>query len=365
MTPALNHNELEIHEGQLFGAEELKVAKMERSLSAEGVLDIDLDPHRFHVRIPSRLGGKAVIAKIRTVNPEAAYNSAPREVLLTANSSRQESLSQLLVSDEVDALAGGPRTHKVMLDGDVEINSIKIGAMTYPFSMKVPVKVKKRLVGTIIMVGNTGEYLADIEAFNKVAKERYAQVGVDFDFNIVSMALPSAIQNENNIGLWITTGSNNGPHPDASALVDKAVADNLKKEITMFVVRNFVGPEKGRAYPRAHQPLGKEKLANCIFLSGEDMVKVPDPGGNQPNQRAWFTIAHEAGHILTKAGHYGPPNPGYVGHPGLANYGGESPPLVGHNLMKDGTFNLNTLSSSKRLKRMQEQMFLQSLLVDP
>ncbi len=376
VAPTLDHAEDETEYG-IMGADELKVAKMEHSLTGQ-VLDIGADRHRFHVRIPSRLGGKAVVAKLGTSgNPEEAYNDPATEIPLTANPFQQESQSQLLVSDQADDEAGGndeqagDRTHRVQLGGDVEVSEIRIGSVTYPFSMKVPVKVKKRLSGRIVMVGNTGEYQADIEAFNKVAKERYAQVGVDFDFDIVSMALPSAIQNENNVQFMTTESPLPGggvsylPNSHFAALVDKAIQENLRKTITVFVVRDMVGDDRGRALIKATLHPDFQIYGDVAVLSAVDMIRVPDPTQTQPSLRAWFTLAHEVGHILTEAGHYGSPSSNYNGPLKLANYGGDPPPLVQHNLMKEGTSNSNKTDSSKRLRRMQEFKFKIDFLTNP
>ena len=371
VAPTLKHNEQEAEYG-IMGADELKVAKMERSLDEHDVLDIDRDPHRFYIRIPSRLGGAMVVAKLGTAdNVDQGYNDPPTDVPLTDDTlEQQQSQSQLLVSDDVDDKAGGndekagDRTHKVMLDGNVEVSSIKIGPNTYPLGMKVPVKIKKYLTVTIILVGSATDFDEDIIKFKKAAKERYAQIGVHVNFVDKTMAAPPPPFLETNVlhepGMILTPGDKGrSPNPDVAALVDRANAENLRGAITVFVVRDMNGDERGRAHIRKFLAPSQQGYGNIAVLSAIDMVDVPDPGGDQPQKRAWFTLAHEVMHLLTEAGgHYGHGNVNAdpEAHPGMDDYGPGIAHLTQHNLMRAGSSNLNELGEWKRIYRMQELM---------
>jgi hypothetical protein len=365
VVPALNHDELEIDD-RFYGAEELKVAKMERSLDENGVLDIDADPHRFHVRIPSRLGGVPVTAKLGTSgNPEGAYNDPAMEIPLTANPFQQESQSQLLVSDEVDDNADGQdeqvgdRTHRIQLGGDVEIGEIKIGAMSYPLGMKVPVKVRKRIEGKIIMVGSASMDGSHVTEFKKIAKERYAQIGVDFDLTITSMDVPDGIDETNVLFDNMPGISHSGKtafwvHDNVKKLVDKSIADNKRSFITVFFVVDIEGNSargfalrKGRTHP------------DDILYSNVAVISARETIHDASHK---FTLAHEVGHIITDAGHYGIPDSSQA----TADfYGDGSAHQIEHNLMRNGTSGSNTKGSTKRLYIKQQKMIADEFLSNP
>lgn len=378
VAPDLDHNDVQSTEYPLLGAAALKVAKMEHSLNDQDQLDIDIDPHRFRVRIPAKLGTAAQISLGTVENPEDQYDDNPDILNLTLSPyGMLQTQTLLLVSDDIDDEADGQddreddRTHKIQLGGSVKISSVKIGETSYPFDMKVPVKVKKRLNGTIIMVGNTGIYSADIEAFNKIAKERYAQIGVDFNFNITDMPLPSSIQDENNIRAQSISiplpggGYEYAPNSDFAALVDQAVLVGKRTPITVFVVRDMIGDDRGMAVVKKFLGTSYQGYGNIVVLSGFDMIVAPNPVGSFPGRKAWFTVAHEAGHLLTEAGHYGASGPSSGKPDQMTDYGSGDPHLILHNLMKQGTSNINTLNASKRLHRMQDLLCLPEIMTDP
>ncbi|MBX3741886.1 MAG: hypothetical protein KF712_12890 [Akkermansiaceae bacterium] len=377
VTPALNHNEEEIFD-RLFGAEELKVAKMEDSLDENGVLDIDADPHRFHVRIPSRLGGKPVVAKLGTSgNPDGAYNDPATEIPLTANPFQQESQSQLLVSDQADDEAGGndeqagDRTHRVQLGGGVEISEVKIGAVSYPFSMKVPVKVKRNAEVRVVFVGEADFYQTEFVGFVKIAKERFAQVGVELEVDYKSMPVPPAIANDlqvqhhDGFGGGGSQGLGNLVHADMKALVDAAVADPAvgRRDFTIFVVRGLLQPnpleiERGKAVTKRLTATADQAYTRTVVLSAEHILGPSDA------QTSWFTLGHELGHLLTNHGHYGTSHdrsdPDSV--PSRGEYGPDkADPSVSRNLMKKSTGPDRSIKGNKRLLRDQEKMILKEL----
>lgn len=158
------------------------------------------------------------------------------------------------------------------------------------------------------------------------------------------------------------------PNPDVAALVDRANAENLRGAITVFVVRNMDGGERGRAHIKEVLAPSQQGYGNIAVLSANDMVNVPDPLGNQPQKRIWFTLAHEVMHLLTEAGgHYGHGNANADpnAHPGQDDYGSGIAHLMEHNLMKDNTSNINSLHASKRIYRMQELLYTPELLTNP
>ncbi|MBX3740428.1 MAG: hypothetical protein KF712_05515 [Akkermansiaceae bacterium] len=296
-------------------------------------------------------------------NPDGAYNDPATEIPLTANPFQQESQSQLLVSDAVDDSADGPdegpgdRTHRIQLGGDVEISTIQIGAVTYPLGMKVLVKVRKRIEGKIIMVGDTNMSFAAVDRFKKVAKERLAQVGVDFDLTITSMDVPDGLDDEevryDGMGGFSINGyTGHYVHPDVKKLVDKAITDGKRGIITVFVVRNIMSPDRGFAMRRGWRHPSEMVYGDVAVISEQKTVNGHD-----------FTLVHEVGHIITDAGHYGIADP----EESDTDYYGEGiGHLFDHNLMRSGgTSGTNALDSSKRLYNLQQKMLVNELMVDP
>ncbi|MBX3743568.1 MAG: hypothetical protein KF712_21460, partial [Akkermansiaceae bacterium] len=360
VTPALNHNEEEIFD-RLFGAEELKVAKMEDSLDENGVLDIDADPHRFHVRIPSRLGGKPVTAKLGTSgNLGLGYNDPVTEIPLTANPFQQESQSQLLVSDEVDDNADvqdeqpGDRTHRIMPYGDVEISEVKIGSVRYPLSMKVRVKPQRIAEVRVIFVGTASAYQGEFTEFIKVAKERFAQSGIHLDVDTKSIPAPTTINEDDfhhDDGVANNHyGGGNLIHQnmkDVVALADSTEGVGLRT-FTLFVVNRITGGDvAGRAFTKKYTAPIDQPYTNRAVLSAEHIIENPQDPGN-PRK---YTLGHELGHLLTNDGHYG------------GEYGGTNLPLykIRQNLMKENPDPVDALDGPKRLTIEQEKKIKKTL----
>jgi len=72
------------------------------------------------------------------------------------------------------------------------------------------------------------------------------------------------------------------------------------------------------------------------------------------NNNKRFTLPHEVGHALTNMGHYG------------TDYQNNSPiHVINQNLMRRGTSQGNSLTGSKRWKKIQVDFFQQNLLKNP
>lgn len=368
IVPDLDHNEIE--SDLLVGADELKVAKMEHSLDANGVLYIDDDPHRFHIRIPSPLGGSNASALIGTVeNPDAAYNDNPTEIPLEATPYAIWSQSQMLVSDEIDDAADGvddrvgDRTHKVQLGGKVEVASIKLGENTYPLGMKIPVKKKKRIEGKIVLVGSANTYgVAVLNIFKSKAQERFAQLGIDCEsLTITNMDVPDGVLETevryDGMGGFVISGKTGFyVHGDVKKLVDKAILENKRGSVTVFIVQN-IGDDEPMGFAITERKTHPDEIqyANVAVVSVEKTLAQ----NSHP-----FTLAHEVGHVITNHGHYGIPNFGESPN----DYYGADPQdhKIEHNLMKgEGTSPANTLGASKRLHTEQLKMLQNELLVEP
>ena len=362
VVPKLDTNGNEIP-NQFEVAKELRVSKMEDALSAAGALDIDKDRDRFFVRIPAGANLNNVSIKLATVdNPKAAYNDDATEIDLAANSNGDLiTQSLLLVSDDVDDDYAGngvgvddaknDRTHKVQLGGKVQISSINVNGTNHQVNSKTSVPVKKEMVGRIILVGDAANKSLEMTRLRDIAKERYAQVGIVFDFTITTLAIPEDIhasfdpvEVEDDGGVF-GDGGQGGTliHEDVRALYDAAHATGKTEQITVLAV-----PDMRQSFGRAFLPRNTApqhaNYANTVILSLNRILM---------NNKD-FTLAHEVGHVLTNHGHYG------------LDYENQAPThKTNHNLMRSGTSQGNALTGSKRWYLVQEAIFQKNLLKNP
>jgi hypothetical protein len=192
---------------ELAVASELKVAKMEQSLSVGGVLTIDHDPDRFYVRLrgPKHLKNVSIELETRD-NPDAEYyNDNPTKITLSYNAAKGGwvSPSQMLVSDEVDDKysangvggddAPNDRSHIVQLGGNVVVSKVTYNNVEHTTEIAAPVKVKKTVKVRLVSCqqGPFWNYepcwgLGQAAAVEKSLKERFAQVGVKIEVSTVA-----------------------------------------------------------------------------------------------------------------------------------------------------------------------------------
>lgn len=347
--------------GELTMADELKVSKMEQSLTVlknageiiSEELDIDKDVSRFYVRIP----GGAVVSNQEEVsvvlqtaeNATARYNDNETEIKLFIDGANLVSSSLILASDVVDDEFSGDlqigaddqgddRTHIVQLGGKVIISKIKIGSIEHDLDLKKTVqKVKKVMVNFVILDDgnvNVQEMSSTITRDIEAANERFAQVGIEIvKKNEVVRTVP--------VGLDLPEGELDVDAQDGSLSDDvrriieeygtKGDLSDIHVFYVPFVLAGGFGSELDGVGLNSffNQPQDAGYLSN-IFMVKSDWV---------------FAFAHEVGHILTDRGHVSVMD--YVDSPSYQE-------KVRLNLMFDVITANGRISDTKRLFETQE-----------
>ena len=328
----------------------LKVGKMAQAgvltgTGSSAVLDIDKDPDRFYIRIngTAALGGISV--KVSTVdNAVAAYNDNETEIDLLSYGTNSLSKSMLLVSDDVDdghpvdGIADdvkGDRTHKVQLDGNFNIEGIKLGSGSWQtINAKTPVPHQKTVHVNIVRLADCGLAATAIENDITLAMERYAQVGVKLvvDSNEVKPVPSSMLTSQVNATI---VGPFASPISNDSKFLIQAYGTQSIEDIHVFYCKS-VSYELNAVAGYTYIENGFTGTLNGIYANN-----VLVSSGKKP-----FTLAHELGHVLTNRLHFGIQysNTSYV---------------VDNNLMAAGTSLTNQIESTKRLY-LEQQGWIQS-----
>ena len=357
---------------------ELRVADMEDSLNLAGDLVIDPglvagfngDPDRFHVRIAGIGENRNVSVKLSTIeNPDSSYNDDETETMLLAQSNGfYESKSQVLVSGAVDAgiatlseitsenpnpYSHHERTHNIQLGGKVRITDLVIDGTTRPLDVQVPVPVKKTVKINVVVMNDAGS--PDIAAELKSANEIYASTGIRISLNgaPVYRDPPAIVFPDQEVGSVVSDND----VADWGRFISHFGTTNTIDDIHVFYVKQCKidhgvealqipgfaimertpGTTQGSAGPTA----ADTGDANNFFIS--------------QNHAAFMTLAHELGHVVTNAGHYG--------NSGIYDYNPNASTLKGlHNLMNGvqrKSDETDTITAKKRLYEEQKQLILE------
>lgn len=316
---------------------ELKIANLDTAINVinyDGnifsfVPDSDID--RFHLRVPGAKNFGAVKLKVGTVNnpdhhrdkpvnppvgwvSEYEYDDPVTEIPLELNGVDLVSKSQLLVSDDVDDEytdanmpadeAPGDRSHRVQLNGNFIVDSYQIGSKPYKdLKWKIPVKVRRTVFVDWVKCKDGGVFCwtdLNITAAEKILRERYAQVGIDFVFTIRA---GQDISNDGKIKFGDYPLQANGQGKlDLSGRLKKIVDDaydrgtprtwgNDTNRIMVFLVNELSGSGTMTAYgcalPMSKMKAGEQKFGNKIFLAPGSVIAP----------------SHEILHILLNAAH--------------------------------------------------------------
>ncbi len=307
--------------GQVASATELKISKMEQSLTVEKSggavskleLDIDKDIDRFRVRILGGAGiaeAKKVSVKVKSEgNSVAKYNDPETEIELKAESGNLVTKWLMLMSDDPDDdYAGlidigaddqeGDRTHILQLSGSLTLSKLLLDSDEYELELTRPTRIKKEVTVNFVIL-NDGEVnvqemndtiVRDLEAAN----ERYAQAGI----RIVNGGVDVATIPE---GVVLVDGALRIDIPGD----DKKLSESVRKIVE----------ERGTAgdVTDIHVFYVPFTLRGA-FVVGADGVALnghfnkPEDAGYLSNifmtQSQWpSALAHEIGHILTNARH--------------------------------------------------------------
>lgn len=383
--PKLDANGAEVS-GELVAANELRVSKMEQSLTVEKnagqitkeELDIDKDIDRFYIRIPggaALANGKEVSVKLKTAeNAKAKYNDDETEIKLIIENGDLVSKSLMLTSDDPDDDFAGDievgaddqkddRTHIVQLGGKLVLSKLKIGDDEHDLNLEKSVKKKKKVTVNFVILNdgnvNVQETKDRITRDLEVATERFTQVGVE---------LVKGVENEVPVpdDLELTEGK----LYYSSEVIDRRIVltDDIKKiikdsatvgktdDIHIIYVPYTVA--SGGMFGGVDFGVALAKFAVVADDAGfsENIIMAP---GAQP-----LVLAHEVGHILTQGEHYSFKNvldiiensPEPLSEEEVARLTNQ----VRTNLMNDGVSDSQRIGDTKRLLEEQENKILVS-----
>jgi hypothetical protein len=206
--------------------------------------------------------------------------------------------------------------------------------------MKLPVPPKKTVNINVIVLQEVGESnpVIDVQSVQndlRVAEERYAQIGVklDYGFPIEVKAVPSGVDLSDGLDVLENGNEFTAVSTEAKDLIEAYGTNTTNSDMHIFYIGeyfNISGQNRLNGLGIAIAEFGIEQndsnYTNNIFIT---------------NNKTYFTLAHELGHILTNQAHYG------------TDYFGTMPASL--NLMKRGPSGFNGFSESKRFNSEQDE----------
>jgi hypothetical protein len=318
LTPKVDETGNEVS-GELVAANELKVAKMEYSLTKEKhqgqitkeELDIDKDVDRFYVRIigaAALANGKEVSVKLKTTdNAKAKYNDDETEIKIIAENGDLISKSLMLTSDHVDDDFAGDvevcaddeeddRTHIIQLGGNFVLSEIKIENDEHDLNLEKPVYKKKKVSVNLVILNdgniNLEDVSAEIERDLEVMNERYAQVGIEVvSGGISTIPTPAGLELPNN-QLRVYKSGGKRLSNDCKAVIDACGTVGNVNDIHVVyspyqLANQFGVPLDGIALTDYfdEDPSDAGYLSNALITIGQPLK---------------MALAHEIGHVLSE-----------------------------------------------------------------
>ncbi len=305
---------------------ELKVGKMYPSVvTGTGLpgsvvsLNLDADQDRFRVRVRDGAALSSVKMKFGTVdNPDPAYNDDPTEYTLETLGGDAITKNMLLVADSIDddheKSYSSPKkddepddiTHKIQLGGNFKISEVQAGYGTWsPADLKLPVNKKKtvkvQFVNCTYGIFSTNPCWssAQIEWAKLKMQERYAQVGIEFDFPAVLAGSDignSGILSDSEIPTFSPAAGKISFPQKTKDIVDSVSPNDFYNTLMIYLVKGMglsVTHHHGVATPPKYVDSADIRFQNKILLANNYLYD--------------FTAAHEALHILTDSAHSAPP----------------------------------------------------------
>ncbi len=322
----------------------LKVGKWENAFNAGPTVKdnfIDLDPDRFHVRVndQSKKGSGKVSVKLSTDSDGTAYDDDATEIELdeeSTNSGIFISTNMLMVSDDMDDDFTNPnvvaddnkndRTHKIALGGKVKVQYPETGTVICEKEASVPPALKTVQVSIVVLNigGSPVTPLATVSNAWLIAKERYAQIGINLEYTITAANQPTGVDLSD--GLDVASAS--APTwtqvaQESKDLISALGTTNTTADIHAFYVNviNAFGRTDSRGVAIARYWFTDPSATPCYYN-----FMVASTAGP-------FTAPHELGHLLDNSP---------VHHSDAWN------------LMRSGTSTANGVTESKRLDANQE-----------
>ncbi len=300
---------------------ELKVGKMYPDVfTGTGLpgspvsVNLDADEDRFFVRAKGADSLGIIKMKFETVdNPDTLYNDDPTEYTLESKDGYATTKSMVLVSDDVDDHhlssyspanpdnSPDDRTHKIQLGGDFKISAIKVGLADWVATdINLPVK-KKKTVRVQFVNCTYGVWDLDpcwttpqIVRVKKHLQERYAQAGIEFDFQPTLAGANVDSDGEMTDSEVPSFDGSVGKiyfPQETKDLIDHGPPNDLHNTLMIYLV-NKLGDYGGIATPPKYVETVNVRFHNKILLANEDLRD--------------FTAGHEAIHVLCDAAHAPP-----------------------------------------------------------
>ncbi len=308
---------------------ELAVAKWVNSFtsSSSSTLKtdfVDINADRFKIRVTdvSKKGDERLHVSLSTINGGTSYNDNADKIQLTetpADSGVFLSQAMMLMSDSADDSNNGARsvstwvddngvlqsnkkrndnadhdrTHKTKLGGSVHIRYPDTGDMIAEGTANVP--PIKKVVVKIVRFNGVSPSTSTISNRWALVEERFAQVGVEVEWSILSAVNPgSGIDFDNNIASLVDASivAQGGAEmsPEAKLVVDHHRPNKNSAEVYVYYVKNLkvdgdtgADSAKGFAATRWHLKSADDLYGNNIFID---------------TTHTHYVAAHELGHLL-------------------------------------------------------------------
>jgi len=270
--------------------------------------DIDKERDQFIVRMKGLTENDFVSVMIetkgRTENSE--YSDDPTEIDSEWDAEFEgfRTKSMCLVSDEIDDRFDGDRfgnddqindrTHKVELGGEVVVKSIIINGEEHALDLSLPVPAKKVLELSCVILEGSEVSEGDVEYFVKVAKERYAQIGVDIVLKgITTEPVPDGVDLTD--GLDDTPMGALAPSAEKRALL-QALGTPDPNDLQVFFLDISNDGSAGWA-----EWTGGFNESDQIYENGSNSQYLNNIFLFKPYNPTGMVLSHELAHILLKA----------------------------------------------------------------
>lgn len=360
--------------GELVEMNSIKVSKMELALTLNkngGIiidedLNIDNDLDRFYIRIPNGaldFQGKQVAIFLKTSNPDAEYNDDETRIDLTIDGDNLITPSLILTSNDIDDDFTGDveigaddvlndRTHKITVGGKLMVSKLLVKSgdseTEYLLDHELPHSKNKSVTLNFVILndGTVNEQQAQtiLERDFKVAKERYAQVGIEILKGTVEIKpLPEGLLLPDGELRVNPTTDVQKLHSDVKAIITAYGTNDKNDDIHVF-----------------YSPIDIVGGPNNASLEGVGLNKFfnkPEDEGYLSNvfikPSNWSTaLSHEVAHVLTNDGHIDQLD--YMNHPQMVEYGS----ILGTNIMKSPYTTDDVIGASRRFFRSQEKLMM-------
>jgi len=271
--------------------------------------DFNKDRDQFVVRIKGLSEEDFVSVMIETKgrSEDSRYKDNPTEVELEWDQELKgfKSKSMCLVSDEIDDRFDGEqygsddqlndRTHIVELGGELKITSIIINGHEQAHDLALPVPVKKVLEVSCVILEGTSMSEGDVDDFTRIAKERYAQIGVD-------VVLKSTVTEPVPAGVDLSDGIDDTPMGALAPSVEKrtlleALSTSDSGDLQIF----FVGPCKDGLAAGWAEWTGGFNNSDYIYANGGYSQYLNNVFIFDPHNPTGMVLSHELAHILLQA----------------------------------------------------------------